>query len=95
LLSSWSILAENNQQNPYCIISFLNDIGCFNFFCTSVNRGNLSPDKIVNFIMKFHFNLQTQTLKIVEGESFLVLSEPFYTLGGIGFGLDHSEPPQR
>ena len=43
--------------------------------------------------MKFLFNLQTLTLKITQENHFLVLSEPFYTLGGVGFILDHSEPP--
>ena len=43
--------------------------------------------------MKFLFNLTEQTLKITRGEYFLVLSEPFYTLGGIVFTLDYSEPP--
>ncbi|MCE8159346.1 MAG: hypothetical protein I3270_02540 [Candidatus Moeniiplasma glomeromycotorum] len=46
---------------------------------------------------KFQFNLQTQTLKIVEADRFLVFSEDhqFRKLGGIGFILDHSEPPNR
>jgi hypothetical protein len=44
---------------------------------------------------KFLFNLQTQTLKIAQEDHFLVLSEDhqFRKLGGIGFILDHSEPP--
>ena len=47
--------------------------------------------------MKFLFNLTTQTLKIVETDHFLVLSErsldhQFRKLGGIGFILDYSEP---
>lgn len=47
--------------------------------------------------MKFLFNLQTYTLKIVEADHFLVLTEAsqFRTLGGIGFALDPSEPPQH
>ena len=44
---------------------------------------------------KFLFNLQNHTLKIAKDDHFLVLDEPFYTLGGIGFTLDHHEPPQR
>ena len=44
--------------------------------------------------MKFHFNLQTQTLKIPQGKnSYLVLTKEFCTLGGIGFILDSEQPP--
>jgi len=45
--------------------------------------------------MKFLFNLTEQTLKLVHQDHFIVLTQPFYTLGGIGFALDYSEPPQR
>jgi len=46
---------------------------------------------------KFRFNLQTGTLKIVEADRFLVLSEAsqFHTLGGLGFTLDYTEPSQH
>ena len=44
--------------------------------------------------MKFQFNLTETTLKLVKKDYYLVLSEPFYILGGIGFALDHSEPPE-
>ncbi len=45
--------------------------------------------------MKFQFNLTEQTLKIAQGEHFLILSEAsqFRKLGGIGFILDHFEQP--
>jgi hypothetical protein len=46
--------------------------------------------------MKFHFNLQTQTLKLVQADHFLVLDHgrQFSYFGGIGFTLDFEEPPQ-
>jgi hypothetical protein len=46
--------------------------------------------------MKFHFNLQTQTLKLVQADHFLVLDHgcQFSYFGGIGFTLDSEEPPQ-
>ena len=45
--------------------------------------------------MKFLFNLTETTLKLVKENHSLVLTEPFYTLGGIGFTLDYSEPSNR
>ena len=42
--------------------------------------------------MKFLFNLQTSTLKLVKADHSLILDEnrQFRTLGGIGFALDYS-----
>ena len=45
--------------------------------------------------MRFHFNLLEHTLKLVHSDHSLVLTQPFYTLGGVGFTLDHLEPPNR
>ena len=48
--------------------------------------------------MKFQFNLTTQTLKIVKADRFLMLSKEnpvFRKLGGLGFILDCSEPPNH
>ena len=45
--------------------------------------------------MRFRFNLHTHTLKIAKDDHFLVLEEPFPTLGGVGFSLDPQEPPNR
>ena len=44
--------------------------------------------------LNHEFNLTETTLKIAKEDHSLVLSEPFYTLGGIGFALDYSNPPQ-
>jgi hypothetical protein len=44
---------------------------------------------------KFLFNLQTLTLQIFHGEHSITILRQFHTLGGIGFALDHHEPPER